>query len=33
MVAWNKLMGRPDIDAIRAYVIKRANEDRALGEE
>jgi alcohol dehydrogenase (cytochrome c)/quinohemoprotein ethanol dehydrogenase len=32
MVAWNNVMSREEIDAIRHYVIKRAHEDKALGE-
>jgi len=31
MVAWSPVMSAQEIEAIRAYVIKRANEDKALG--
>jgi PQQ-dependent dehydrogenase (methanol/ethanol family) len=31
MVAWSPVMTAQEIEAIRAYVIKRANEDKALG--
>ncbi len=31
MVAWSPVMSAREIEAIRAYVIKRANEDKALG--
>ena len=30
MVAWNKQFSREQIEAIRLYVLKRANEDKAL---
>jgi quinohemoprotein ethanol dehydrogenase len=32
MVAWSPVMNAREIEAIRAYVIKRANEDKALGD-
>jgi quinohemoprotein ethanol dehydrogenase len=30
MVGWSKNFSRPEIDSIRHYIIKRANEDKAL---
>jgi quinohemoprotein ethanol dehydrogenase len=33
MVAWSNVMSLAQIEAIRHYVIKRANEDKALGEK
>ncbi|MBN8831888.1 MAG: PQQ-dependent dehydrogenase, methanol/ethanol family [Sphingomonadales bacterium] len=30
MVGWSKLLSRSDIDSVRAYVIHRAHEDKAL---
>jgi alcohol dehydrogenase (cytochrome c)/quinohemoprotein ethanol dehydrogenase len=32
MVGWSNVMSAGDIDAIRHYVIKRANEDKDLDE-
>lgn len=32
MVGWSKNINRDQVEAIRHYVIKRANEDKALGE-
>ncbi len=32
MVAWSSMMSRDQIESIRAYVIKRAYEDKALAE-
>ncbi|MBN8818280.1 MAG: PQQ-dependent dehydrogenase, methanol/ethanol family [Sphingomonas sp.] len=32
MVGWSKVLSPSDIDAVRAYVIKRANEDKALAQ-
>ncbi|MBO9575083.1 MAG: PQQ-dependent dehydrogenase, methanol/ethanol family [Sphingobium sp.] len=31
MVAWSKVMSPADIDTVRAYVVHRANEDKAIG--
>ena len=33
MVAWSNVMSADQIETIRHYVIKRANEDKALGEK
>jgi alcohol dehydrogenase (cytochrome c)/quinohemoprotein ethanol dehydrogenase len=33
MVGFANVLSPEQIDAIRAYVIKRANEDKALGEK
>ncbi|SFF89773.1 alcohol dehydrogenase (cytochrome c)/quinohemoprotein ethanol dehydrogenase [Novosphingobium sp. CF614] len=33
MVAWSKVMSAGEIETIRHYVIKRANEDKALGDK
>jgi alcohol dehydrogenase (cytochrome c)/quinohemoprotein ethanol dehydrogenase len=33
MVAWKRQFSREQIEAIRLYAIKRANEDKALGED
>ena len=33
MVAWKDQFNPDQIDAIRHYVIKRANEDKALGDK
>jgi quinohemoprotein ethanol dehydrogenase len=33
MVAWGKVIGRTDVEAIRQYVIKRANEDKMIGPQ
>ena len=32
MVGWSGQFNRDQIEAIRLYVIKRANEDKALGD-
>jgi quinohemoprotein ethanol dehydrogenase len=33
MIAWGTQLSREDIEAVRAYVIKRAHEDKALGNK